>query len=128
MNSEGAVDKAYQNAIKQSDEQNARIEHDKALERVIFICYIPCRHGKIISLKRGCITTTSSIKDNLMVQLDKLPYDLQLRVLDFAKALIPKGVEGKSLLRFEGAIRADDLQLMAKAIEEGCEKVDIGEW
>ncbi|MCF6156836.1 MAG: type I restriction endonuclease subunit R [Candidatus Brocadia sp.] len=30
-----SADKAYQNAIKQSDEQNARIEHDKALEKVI---------------------------------------------------------------------------------------------
>ena len=28
-------DKAYQNAMKHSDRQNARIEHDKALERVI---------------------------------------------------------------------------------------------
>lgn len=28
-------DKAYQNAMKQDDKQNARIEHDKALERVI---------------------------------------------------------------------------------------------
>jgi type I restriction enzyme R subunit len=28
-------DKAFQNAIKNSDEQNARIEHDKALEKVI---------------------------------------------------------------------------------------------
>ena len=30
-----ASDKAYQNAIKNSDKQNARLEHDKALERVI---------------------------------------------------------------------------------------------
>jgi len=30
-----AVDKAYQNAIQNSDKQNARLEHDKALERVI---------------------------------------------------------------------------------------------
>lgn len=30
-----AADKAYQNAIKQSDRQNARVEHDKALRRVI---------------------------------------------------------------------------------------------
>jgi type I restriction enzyme, R subunit len=30
-----AKDEAYQNAIKNSDKQNARIEHDKALERVI---------------------------------------------------------------------------------------------
>lgn len=72
--------------------------------------------------------TTTLIKDNLIAQLDKLPYDLQLRVLDFVKSLIPKGVEGKSLLRFEGAIPTDDLNLMAKAIEENCEKVDIGEW
>lgn len=30
-----AADKAYQNAMKHSDEQNARIEHDKALKRVV---------------------------------------------------------------------------------------------
>jgi len=72
--------------------------------------------------------TTSSIKDSLISQLDKLPYELQLLVLDFVKALIPKGVEGKNLLRFEGTIPADDLQLMSKTIEENCEKVDISEW
>ncbi len=72
--------------------------------------------------------TTASIKNNLAAQLDKLPYNLQLRVLDFVKSLIPTGVKGKNLLRFEGAIPADDLQLMSKAIEEGCEKVDTSEW
>ena len=72
--------------------------------------------------------TTQSVKDNLMTQIDKLPHDLQVRVLDIIKALTPKGVEGKSLLRFEGSISADDLQLMSKAIEEGCEKVDINGW
>jgi hypothetical protein len=71
---------------------------------------------------------TTSIKDNLIAQLDKLPYDLQLRVLDFVKGLIPKGVDGKSLLRFEGTIPANDLELIAKAIEENCEKVDTSEW
>ncbi len=30
-----SADKAYQNAIKNSDKQNARIEHDKALERAV---------------------------------------------------------------------------------------------
>jgi type I restriction enzyme, R subunit len=30
-----AADRAYQNAMKNSDEQNARIEHDKALERAV---------------------------------------------------------------------------------------------
>ena len=72
--------------------------------------------------------TTQSVKDSLITQIDKLPHDLQVRVLDMIKALTPKGVEGKSLLRFEGSISADDLQLMSKAIEEGCEKVDVNEW
>lgn len=72
--------------------------------------------------------TTIFIKDDIIAQLDKLPYDLQLRVLDFAKTLMPKGVDGKSLLRFEGAIPADDLHLMSKAIEEDCERVDASEW
>ena len=30
-----AADKAYQNAMRNSDKQNARIEHDKALQRVM---------------------------------------------------------------------------------------------
>jgi type I restriction enzyme, R subunit len=30
-----AADKAYQNAMKNSDKQNARIEHDNALQRVV---------------------------------------------------------------------------------------------
>lgn len=72
--------------------------------------------------------TATTIKDNVIAQLDKLPYNLQLRVLDFVKALIPKGVEGKSLLRFEGAIPVDDLHLISKAIEDNCERVDVSEW
>lgn len=71
---------------------------------------------------------TKSIRDKLLSQIEKLPYDLQLRVLDFVKALIPKGVEGKSLLRFEGAISVDDLKLISKTIEEGCERIDFNEW
>ncbi len=72
--------------------------------------------------------TSSPIKESLIAQFDKLPYDLQLRVVDFAKALIPKGVEGKRFLRFERSIPVKDLELMSETIEEGCERIDIGEW
>lgn len=72
-------------------------------------CDIMCKHGKIERLKGDRFMTNTSIKD-----------DLQLRVLDFAKILTPKGIEGKSLLQFEGAISVDDLQCMSKAIEENC--------
>jgi len=71
---------------------------------------------------------TMSVKNNLIAQLNKLPYELQLKVLDFAKTLVPKGVKGKSLVQFEGTISAEDLQLMSAAIEENCEKVDINGW
>jgi len=70
----------------------------------------------------------ASIKDNLIAHIENLPPDLQRRVLDFAKSLRPKGVEGKALLRFEGTIPTDDLQLISKVIEESCGKVDISEW
>jgi hypothetical protein len=72
-----------------------------------------------------------SIKRKLLEQLEALPYEFQRRVLDFAQALavsVPKGVPGKQLLRFAGTIPADDLQMMAQAIEVGCEKVDWDEW
>lgn len=72
--------------------------------------------------------TATSITESLIAQVEKLPYDLQLRVLDFAKTLLPKGVEGKSLLKFERAIPLNDLELMSKAIEANCEKVDTSEW
>jgi len=70
----------------------------------------------------------TSIKDSLVAQLANLPPEMQRRVLDFAKSLSPKGVEGKSLLRFKGLIPVDDLKMMCAAIEEGCEKVDSDEW
>ena len=41
---------------------------------------------------------TTYVKDDLIAQVEKLPYDLQLRVLDFVKSLILKGVTEKSLL------------------------------
>ena len=70
----------------------------------------------------------TSIKDSLVDQLDKIPYELQIRVLEFVRSLIPKGVAGKNLLKFEGVISADDLQLISKSIEENCEKIDTNEW
>lgn len=72
--------------------------------------------------------TSSAIKEKLLAQFDQLPHDLQLRLLDFAKALSPKGVDGRSLLRFEGFIPPDEIGLISEAIGEECEKVDTREW
>ena len=75
--------------------------------------------------------TESVITQQLVQQVDQLPLEFQRKVLDFAQALalaLPKGVPGRSLLRFAGAIEAEDLKTMSKAIEAGCERVDADEW
>jgi hypothetical protein len=59
-------------------------------------------------------------------QLKVLPQELQRRVLEFTRALAestPRGVPGRQLLRFAGAIPRDDIRLMSEAIERGCERV-----
>jgi len=68
--------------------------------------------------------TDLSIKQEIAKQLDRLPLELQRRVLDFIQALIlslPEGVSGKQLIRFAGILEAEDARAMAQAIEDGCE-------
>ncbi len=72
----------------------------------------------------------STIKQEIVRQLDHLPLEFQRRILDFTQALVlslPKGVSGKQLLRFAGVLKAEDAQVMTKAIEAGCERVDTNE-
>jgi hypothetical protein len=72
-----------------------------------------------------------AIKEQILKELDSLPYEFQQKVLDFTQALalsVPKGVPGKQLLHFAGAIPEDDLQIMAAAIETECERIDLNEW
>ena len=71
------------------------------------------------------------IADEVIEQLKGLPQELQWRVLEFARALAqanPRGIPGKELVRFAGAIHLDDIRIMREAIERGCEKVDADEW
>jgi hypothetical protein len=71
------------------------------------------------------------VVDKVIEQLQSLPYELQWRVLEFTRALagsLPHGVPGQQLLRFAGAIPANELQMIRQAIEEGCEQVDANEW
>jgi hypothetical protein len=72
-----------------------------------------------------------NIKQALLKQLNKMPVELQRRVLDFAQALTlstPRGVSGREQLRFAGTLRSDDAKSMSKAIEDACEQVDPHEW
>jgi hypothetical protein len=72
-----------------------------------------------------------SIKKEILENLDSIPFEDQKRVLDFIKALAEnkmKGVPGRDLLVFSGTIGRSELDTMQKAIEDGCERVDLNGW
>lgn len=74
---------------------------------------------------------TLAIKHELLHEVSNLPESLQLRVLQFARALVmtkQTGVAGSSLLPFAGCISQDDLSAISGAIKEGCDRIDANEW
>jgi hypothetical protein len=73
----------------------------------------------------------TAIIDKVIEELKSLPQDLQCRVLEFTRMLAhtsSRGVQGKQLLRFAGAIPLEDVSRMSEAIEQNCEQVDANEW
>ena len=64
----------------------------------------------------------STLPEELLQQMPRLPQEVQRRVLAFVKGLTPvaRGIAGKNLLKLSGAIGRSHLQAMTKAIEEGC--------
>ena len=74
---------------------------------------------------------TNLIVNQVVEQMNSLPPKLQRRVLNYIETLSKsgkRGVMGKKLLKFSGAIAADDLAAMKKAIESDCERVNPNEW
>lgn len=71
------------------------------------------------------------LQEELIRQLARLPEEKQQRVLAFARGLEPAvggGLAGKDLLKFAGVMDQSDVQVIAKAIEEDCERVDRSDW
>jgi hypothetical protein len=77
------------------------------------------------------VMIAQTVEAEIREQLSQLPVEQQRRVLEFARSLVAarvRGVPGKTLLRFAGAINTDDLTAMKQAIEEGCEQVSLNDW
>lgn len=71
------------------------------------------------------------LEKELHEELAHLPLGQQRQVLDFARALAVtqvRGVAGSKLLPLAGTIAPDDLEAMAVAIQEDCEKVNANDW
>ena len=62
--------------------------------------------------------------------MEEMPEEQQRRVAEFARSVVnrPVGVSGKSMLQFAGLIPREDLEVMERAIEEGCEQIDHASW
>ncbi|HHT9155234.1 MAG TPA: hypothetical protein ACFYD5_05415 [Candidatus Tripitaka sp. YC43] len=71
-----------------------------------------------------------AIPQEVLKYLQKLPPDKQQEILDLARKMAepPKGTPGNTLLRFGGCIDKEDIKLMQKAINQGCERIDTDEW
>ena len=56
---------------------------------------------------------------------------MQVRAAQLVHGLVepaPKGIPGRDLLRFAGAIDAESICEMEEAIEDGCERIDPEAW
>ena len=67
-----------------------------------------------------------TVEKDLHEQLGQLDEIQQQRVVEFARSFAgnrARGVPGRVLLRFRGAIEQGELNLIAQAVEAGCELV-----
>ncbi|RKO65747.1 hypothetical protein D7024_01365 [Desulfofundulus salinus] len=74
---------------------------------------------------------TKPIQQEILMEVNRLPFHFQKRVLEFARALrftLNEGTPGRDLLRFAGVISPEEGELMKRAIEDACERVDANEW
>lgn len=72
----------------------------------------------------------SEIKKRLIKDLDKLPFELQKRVQEFAHALVcsePQGGKVDNILHFSGRLKKGEADQIRKTIDADCERLD-NEW
>ncbi len=72
-----------------------------------------------------------SYEQEIVEAVQRLDTEHQRRVLEFVKSLkSPKGISGKEFLERTRDIQIDpaDLEIIARAIEEDCERIEPDEW
>lgn len=77
------------------------------------------------------MTMASSLRDNLIREIDRLPPKAQGRVLEFVRSLGDnelRGTPGTELARFAGTLSEADAAEMLAAVEDDCRQVDHERW
>lgn len=74
--------------------------------------------------------TPSTVKQQILEDLDRLSPELQRRAQELVHGLVvrPAGTPGKDLVRFSGILDEEGAREMQRVIEEGCERVDLDAW
>lgn len=69
------------------------------------------------------------IRDEIVARVDKLPAEMQARVLQFVESLeTTEGELGADLRPFAGSLDSSSARDIARAIDEACEQVDARDW
>ena len=71
------------------------------------------------------------VRQEIAKQVEKLPPELQERVLRFAASLSASqlvGETGASLRQFSSSLDPISARQMSQAIEQECERIDAGDW
>jgi hypothetical protein len=75
---------------------------------------------------------STSVKEQIARQVDKLTPEQQQALLDYAERLqsLPAGTPGEVLLEHMSDFNFEpgEVDEMMRAIEEGCERIDWDEW
>ena len=75
------------------------------------------------------ISMNRSVKDQIIEQVERLDDRGRRQVLEFTRRLgTSAATPGRDLLRFAGTIPPSDIEAIAQAIQEGCEKVEPNAW
>jgi hypothetical protein len=99
----------------------------KILSSVYSEAYKSCQRDE---LEEASNMADLSFEKEIASHLHKLNPEQQQRVLAYIRTLSeerPAGIPGRELVGFVGAIDPNDLREMEKAIEEGCEQVNLNE-
>jgi len=70
-------------------------------------------------------------REELVARVEKLPPEMQAQVLRFVASLAAPdatGENGAALRHFSGSLDPVSAREIAQAVEEHCERMDVGEW
>lgn len=73
----------------------------------------------------------ATVREQILNDLEQLSPEMQARAAQLVHGLVeagPRGIPGRDLLRFDGAIDSESIREIEKAIEDGCERIDPEAW